>query len=233
VGIVRFRRSGAGGGLKLRRKLAVDWRIEGDVEEASAPGGEGIVALAVAFGDPRAVGAGALELGGVGLQPWGRVDEVDLRASTRLGGDVVDGPFFGPRNALGLGAWVPNLPSGESLHVDLSGLTPDEVYQVRFVFHDAKGRGTGAPTVSPGEFRAELVPGRVSVVVGTFVAPTDRATLTIGSADGRPPFVNAMVLRRVGSQPRARIQWAGGLGGPSEDAGEERATFSVERVDEL
>lgn len=213
VGGMRFRGTGRGSGkIRFKRRLNVEWRVE-DYSELSVAAGGGDLIEAVTFGDPCASPAkGSFSVGGVEFFPFRASTVFKLASSTGRVHEVVDGPFFAQRvgsqtdrlelSSLGtLGAWVPNLPPGEFLSLEMRDLVPDAEYEARLVFHDGRGRASSKIRVEPGGLTFEtLAP---LVVVGRFVAPGNSVTLQIYSETDRAPFVNAAVVRAGSKTPPA------------------------------
>lgn len=210
---MRFRGTGRGsGGIRFKRRLSVEWRTE-EYCESAVVGAVGDLVEATAFGDPCASPArGPFEVGGVRFVGMRESEAFSLASSTGRLHEVVDGPFFADRpgegpadpglRALGaLGAWVPNLPGGESLELEVSGLALDGEYELRLAFHDGRGRGADRMVIDPGGL-AVGADGPI-VVVGSFVAPTETVTVRVSTADARAPYVNAAVLRAGRRTPPA------------------------------
>ncbi len=212
---VRIRKAGnadSSGGLKFRRNLNIDWSIETELTSDTIVGNEGALVQAITFGDPYSSDArGPISIADVQFQYFKLLKNVNLESSSGLAHKVVDGPFFKLResnftpavNSLAsLGAWVNNLPSSSHLNMTIGELVPDGVYQVRCIFVDGKNKVSPKLFLGTEGYEINYNRQKGCVVAGIFTANDRSITIRIASKTIEPPHINAVVLRRIGYNPR-------------------------------
>ena len=218
----RIRKVGKGG-LRFRRALSVDWEIE-QLTPENIVGSEGTIVQSTVFGDPYSSDArGPISILGLDFPYFKNLPTVGLEASTGIVHKISDGPFFKQRDSnlppeikslISLGAWTNNLPPGESLNLQVAGLTPDNVYQIRCIFADGKNKTSPSIALEPGNHVFTYDRQSGCVAVGTFTAPTEEITIKIVSMAAEPPHINAMVLRNIDINPRIVLSQLRTIAGP-------------------
>lgn len=201
MGNARLRRTGSGG-IKFKRKLSVDWIQQTITSESDVTGEEGTLERAYSFGADK-----PFYIGDVFMNP--APDNVVLSSTGRVH-KTASGPFFRSQDCnfsepltkvTTFGTWCPNLPIEEKLFIILNNLTTDGVYEARLTFSNGKKNGASKISIDDSPLiNIETNPG--SVVVARFVAAEKDTKISIKSLDGLPPFINALVLRKLGTDPR-------------------------------
>jgi hypothetical protein len=211
----RIRKSDGPGGLKFKRNLAIDWLVETELTVERVVGSDGDLICAVSFGDPCSSDTkGPISILETPFQYYQLSPDVFLESSTGNKHKLVDGPFFKLsksdltnelKSLASLGAWSFNLPPDCHLNLVLKNLVSDGVYQIRCMFIDGKNKVS--PKLFLGPENHEINYDRQSgcIAVGTFTSPTTETIIKIASTTTTPPHINAVVLRRIGYNPRVGI----------------------------
>lgn len=211
-------RNVSGGSIKFRRKLNIKWELEEITSESSVIGDDGTVEKAIAFGDPLTLTKDPLILNDTEFFYFRREGSTSISSSTGRLHKVVDGPFFKSFNQsdiserskilTSLGAWIPNLPNEEELIVKVDDIAADGVYEIRCIFSDGKSVGSKDISINSGE-RLVLPFDGGTVLKGQFISPESSLKLAIKSNDQLPPFINAIVMKRLGHTPRTTARFTG------------------------
>lgn len=210
---LRTRKSG---GFRLRRNLKPEWRTEPFESKDNVFGTDGEFDRAVLFGNPGAVGlqGSSISVAGIEFIDFRTIDRKMLQSSAGISYKVTDGPFFtspfGNANPeihalTTLGAWLQNAPEDTGLVINLNDLEEDGVYEIRLIFSNEE-KASQRLLITPNDYIVDTSSSIAQIVIGKFIAPREETIITIKSTDGLPPFVNAMVLRKVGFAPRMDMQ---------------------------
>lgn len=211
----RIRNSNNGtGSFKLKRSLVIDWTTEKSLTPETLVGNDGELDRAIIFGDPYSSETkGPITILKASFLYF-RNSDVDLETSAGNQHKIVDGPFFKSkennlpeelRSIASLGAWNNNLPANCHLILTIENLVPDNVYQIRCMFIDGKNKASPKLLLDPGNHEINYDRQHGVMAVGTFTSPDKKARIKIASGLGEAPHINAIVLRRVGYNPRATI----------------------------
>lgn len=210
---LRTRKSG---GIRLRRNLKPEWRTEVFETRENVFGTDGELVKSILFGDPRAAGlpGTSITVSGVEFTNFRLIDRKMLQSSAGVVYKVTDGPFF--TSPLGeaspeiqalttLGAWLQNAPEDVGITIKLDDLESDGVYEIRLIFSNEESASHNL-VITPNDHVIDTSASIAQIVVGRFIAPKDETAITIKSTDGKPPFINAMTLRKIGTSPRIEMQ---------------------------
>jgi len=209
-------RTRSSGGFKLRRNLKPEWRTEVFESKENVFGSSGELNRAILFGDPNAVGiqSTSIVVAGVEFTNFKTIDKRMLQSSAGVTYKPTDGPFFtspyGSANPeiyalTTLGAWLQNAPTDIGLVIKLDNLESDGVYEIRLIFSNEE-EASNKLVITPNDYEIDTSNSIAQIVVGKFIAPKEASEFTIKSADGKPPFINAMILRKIGFAPRLTMQ---------------------------
>lgn len=197
----RLRKTGSGG-IKFRRNFSVNWAQLSVSSGVDVVGSEGKLDRAHAFG-----ASSSFFLDEVEFCP---IQDGAVTSSTGRLHKVAYGQFFKPQepafsgaleSITTFGAWCPNLPPEERLTLSIRDLNVDDAYEVRLLF--SSGKKNGATKISIDDsplIDISTAPG--CVAVARFIATEKEISVSVKSLDAVPPFINAFVLRNLGTVPR-------------------------------
>lgn len=215
MGSARIRKSDVSGGLKFKRNLTIDWLIETELKAETLVGSDGDLVYAISFGDPYSSDIkGPISVLETPFQYYRSSSDISLESSTGNRHKLTDGPFFKLlksnltnelKSLASLGAWNDNLPPDCHLNLTLKNLVSDGVYQIRCMFIDGKNKVSPRLFLGPGNHEINYDRPAGCIAVGTFTAPEIETIIRIASGSEAPPHINAIVLRRVGHNPRVGI----------------------------
>lgn len=207
----RFHRL-SNGKLKFKRNLNLHWESLQIKNSSDVLGRLGSLERAILFSDPTQISTDDIILNGTKFEMYSENEK--LTSSTGRLHKIVHGQFFKSQNEnfektlidlTSTGAWSPSLPDDEYLQLEISNLKEDVNYELRLIFSCGKRLGANSMTISPGDFKFNIHQTDHSIVaIGKFISNENKIKLQLNSnVKGQPPFINSMVLRKLGESPKA------------------------------
>ena len=216
MGNIRFRNTGLNGpgGIKFRRNLFVNWTIK-DLTETNIIGTDGSLVEAIVFADPYSLNTNKpVLISNIQFKDFKLNATTSLKSSTGRLHKVITGPIFKSilpitstediYNLTSLGAWIPNLPPNEKLILTISKLSLDDIYQIRCIFN-SKNKGTSSMSLEPNNCNLEFDDNLGTIAIAEFIAPNDNISIQLKSNNDKQPFINAIVIRKIGTAPRTTM----------------------------